>query len=113
MPPCCSQSFSMRFDRVHDLVLHGQDLALETIFADGENFLFYFVEKRSHFVLFLVGATHAFGAGDDDLAENIFVANDLEVVIDVRRGRDEGEKAGDERGAADCLEHILVAQTSG
>ena len=51
--------------------------------------------KIVHFVLFLVSATHAFGAGGDDLAQNIFVANNLEVVVKIRRRRDEGEQAGD------------------
>src|SRR6266403_438125 len=66
--------------------------------------------KRPRFALFLVGAAHPFGAGDDDLAENIFVADDLEVVVDIRRRRDKGEQAGHERGATDCFQHILVAQ---
>ena len=95
------------------MFLHGQELAPETIVADLENIVFYLIEKRPHFALFLVRATHAFGAGDDDLAENIFVADDLEVVIDIRCRRDKGEQAGHERGATDCFQHILVAQRLG
>ncbi len=101
------------FDRIHHLFFHGQELAPETIVADLENIVFYFIEKRSHFALFLVGAAHAFGAGGDDLAENIFVADDLEVVVDIRCRRDKGEQTGHERGAADCFQHILVAQHLG
>ena len=43
-------------------------------------------------------------------AQDVFVANDLEVIADICRRRDESEKAGDERRAADCLEHIPIAQ---
>ena len=34
-----------RFDRFHYLVFHRQHLPFETVFADGENLLFHFVEK--------------------------------------------------------------------
>ena len=43
-------------------------------------------------------------------AENVFLANDLEVVGDIRCRRDEGEKAGDKGGAADRVEDVSVAQ---
>ena len=43
----------------------------------------------------------------------IFVPDDIEVVADVRRRRDESEKAGDERSAADSLEQVPVAQNLG
>jgi len=68
----------------------------ETVVAYPENIVFYFIEKRPHFALFLVSAAHAFGASEDNLAENIFVADDLEVVVDIRRRRDKGEQAGHE-----------------
>ena len=88
-------------------------LALETIFPDRVDFLLHFVEQVVDFVLLLVGAPRAFGAGADDLAQDVFVAHDLEVVTDVRRRRDEGEKAGDERRAADGVEQVPVAQDLG
>ena len=55
--------FFDRLDRVHDLVFHGQDLALEAIFADRENLLLHFVEQVVDFILLLVGTARAFGAG--------------------------------------------------
>jgi len=38
------------------LLLHGEELALKTVVADPENIVFYFIEKRPHFALFLVSA---------------------------------------------------------
>src|SRR5436190_15824965 len=84
--------FFDRFERPHHLFFHGQELARETIVADLENIMFYFVEQRPHFTLFLVSAAYPFGASDDDLAEDVFVANDLEVVINIRGRRDKGEQ---------------------
>ena len=95
------------------MFLHSQELAPETVVADLENIVFYFIKERPYFALFLVSAAHPFGASEDDLAENIFVADDLEVVVDIRRRRDKGEQTGHERGAPDCFQHILVAQCLG
>ncbi len=102
--------FLDRLDRFHDLVLHGQGLAFETIFADGVDFLLYFVEQVVDLVLLFVGAARAFRAGADDLAQDVFVADDLEVVTDIGGGRDEGEKARDKRSAADRIEQVPIAQ---
>jgi hypothetical protein len=66
-----------------------------------------------HFILFFEGAPDALGAGRDDLAKNVFVADDLEVVGHVGRRRNEGEKAGHRGSAADRLEQIPIAQDLG
>ena len=92
-----------RFDRFHDLVLHGEDLAFETVFADRKNFLFYFVEQVVHFVLFFERAPDALGAGCDDLTKDVFVADDFEVVGDVRRRRDKREQTRHGRRPADSF----------
>src|SRR5206468_3098392 len=81
-----------RLDRVHHLVFHGKHLAFEAVFAHGEN------------ALFLVSTAHALGGGRNDLPQNVFVANNVEVVPDICGGRDKGEKAGDKCGAADAVE---------
>src|SRR6202022_3593474 len=96
--------FFDRLDRFHHLVLHREHLALEAIFTDGENFLFYLVEKISHFVLFFVAATNAFGGGGDDGAQDVFVPDDLEVIAEVRGRRHKGEKARYQGRAADSFE---------
>ena len=62
------------------------------------------------FVLLFVRAADALGGGGNDLSQNVFVANDLEVVLHVRRGRNEREKARDECRAADAVEEIPIAQ---
>src|SRR6267378_711513 len=105
--------FFDRLDRFHHLVLHRKHLAFEPVFADGENFLFYFVEKVSDLVLFFVSATNALGGGGDNGAQNVFVPDDLEVVTDVRGGRHEGEETRYQRRAADCFEQIPIAQHLG
>ena len=43
-------------------------------------------------------------------AQNVFVANDLEVVLHVGRRRNEREKARDKCRAADAVEQIPIAQ---
>ena len=74
--------FLDRLDRFHDLILHGKHLTFEPVFADCEDLLFHFVEQIIHFVLLFVGAPHAFGRRRNDLAQNVFVANDLEIVVE-------------------------------
>src|SRR5207247_10422982 len=93
-----------RLDGVHHLVFHREHLAFEAVFAHGENALFHFVEQIVYLVLFLVSAANALGGGRNDLPQNVFVANDVEVVPDICGGRDKGEKAGDKCGAADAVE---------
>ena len=99
-----------RLDRFHDLLAHGGHLAFESIFADREDFLLHFVEQIVHLVLFFEGATHALRAGGDDLAQDEFVPDDLEVVGHVRGRRHEGEEIRDRRRAADRVERIPIAQ---
>jgi hypothetical protein len=96
--------FFNRLDRVHDLVFHGEGFVVEALVADREDFLFHFVEEIIDFVLLFVGTARAFRAGADDLAQDVFVPHDLEVITDVGRCRHEGEKVRDEGGAANCLE---------
>src|SRR5262249_10881193 len=61
-------------------------------------------------VLLLVRASHTLSGGGNDLTQNVFVANELQVVLHVGRGRNEGEQIRDERRAADAVEQIPVAQ---
>ena len=105
--------FLDRFDRVHDLILHRQALALEAVFAHRVDFLLHFIEQVVDFVLLLVGTARALGAGGDDLAQDVFVAHDVEIIPDVGRRRDKGEEAGHKRRAADGLEQVPVAQDLG
>ena len=102
--------FLDRLERAHDLLFHPGHLSFEAIFADRENLLFHFIEEVVDLILFFEGTPDAFGAGGDDLPEDVFLANDLKVVSNVRRRGHEGEKAGDERRAADGVEHISIAQ---
>ena len=64
-------------------------------------------------VLFLERSADALGARGDDLPQDVFVADDLEVVGHVRRRRHEGEKAGYRRGAADSFQQVSIAQNLG
>ena len=97
-------------DGLHHLVFHRKHLAFEAILPDGENFLLYFVEEIADFVLLFVSATHAFGRGGDDRAQNVFVPNDLEVVTDVGGGRHKCEQARDRCGATHRFQQISIAQ---
>src|SRR5207249_3813435 len=78
-----------RLDCFHHLIFHGKHLAFEAVVAHGENALFYFVEKIIYLVLFLVGTPDALGRSGNDLAQDVFVANDLQVVLKIRRRRNE------------------------
>ena len=102
-----------RLDRLHHLVLHRQDLAFEAIFADGENLLLHFIEEIVHFILFLEGTPDAFRAGRDDLAQNVFVPDDFEVVTDVGGRGHERVEIRYQRRAADRFKQISVAQNLG
>ena len=62
----------------------------------GKNPLFHFIEQIAHVVLFFESAPHAFRGSGDDLAQNVFVADDLEVIPDICRGRHEREETGHE-----------------
>ena len=96
-PPCCSYNFSIASIASMTWSFMVRALTFETIFADGVDFLLYFVEQVVDLLLLFVGAARAFRAGADDFAQNVFVADDLEVVADICGGRDEGEKARDKR----------------
>ena len=78
-----------RLDCFHHLIFHGKHLAFEAVVAHGENALFYFVEKIIYLVLLLVGAPDALGRSGNDLAQDVFIANDLQVVLKIRRRRNE------------------------
>src|SRR5213082_988790 len=80
-----------RLDGVHHLVFHRKQLPFEAVFAHGENALFHFIEQIVYLVLFLVSAANAFGGGGNDFAQDVFVANDFEVVADICGGWNEGE----------------------
>src|SRR5438552_912852 len=80
-----------RCERIHHLFLHREELTFEPVVADLENVVFYFIEQGTNFTLLLVSPPNAFSAGEDDLTQNVFVANDLEVVIQVCGCRDKGE----------------------
>src|SRR5438093_409996 len=99
-----------RLDRVHHLVFHRKQLAFEAVFAHGENALFYFVEQIVYLVLFLVSTAHALGGGRNDFPQDVLVANDVEVVADVRGGWNEGEQTRDERRAADTVKKMPITQ---
>ena len=92
------------------MLLHGKHLAFETVFAHGENPLLHFVEQVIDLVLLFVRATHALGGGRNDLAQNVFVANDFEVVPDVRCRRNEREQLSYEHRAADAIEEVPIAE---
>src|SRR5205807_5242806 len=99
-----------RLDGVHYLVFHREQLAFETVFAHGENALFHFVEQIVYFVLFLVSAAHALGGGGNDFPQDVLVANDVEVVADVRGGWNEGEQTRDERRPTDTVKKMPITQ---
>src|SRR6266540_870873 len=99
-----------RLDGVHHLVFHREHLAFEAVFAHGENALFHFVEQIVYLVLFLVSTAHALGGGRNDLPQNVFVANDVEVVPDICGSRDKGEQTCDERRAANAVEKMPITQ---
>src|SRR6266508_6937308 len=99
-----------RLDGVHHLVFHREHLAFEAVFAHGENALFHFVEQIVYLVLFLVSTANALGGGRNDFTQNVFVANDVEVVPDICGCRDKGEKAGDKCRAADAVEKMPITQ---
>src|SRR5438094_4677928 len=99
-----------RLDCLHYLVLHGKHLTFEAVFADREDSLFHFIEQIIHLVLLFVGAPYALGRGGNDLAQDILIANNLEVVPDIRSGRNEGEKAGDKCRAAYAVEKMPITQ---
>src|SRR5439155_22463307 len=84
-----------RLDRLHHLILHRKHLAFETVFADSENALLHFIEKIAHLILLLVSPAHALCGGRDDLPKNVFIANDLEVVLHVRGRWNEREQIRD------------------
>ena len=69
------------------MLFHREHLAFETVFAHGEDSLFHFVEQIVYLVLFLVSAANALGGGGNDFQQDVLVANDVEVVADVRGGR--------------------------
>src|SRR4029077_5509979 len=102
-----------RLDRFHDLVFHRKHLAFEAVFANGEDSLFYFVEQIIDFILFLVSAPNTFRGGRNDFAQDVFVANNLEIVLHVRCSWNEREKAGDERRAAYAIEKMPITQHLG
>ena len=91
------------------MIFHRQHLPFEPIFADLEDFLFHFVQQTVDLVLLFVGTTDTLGGGGNDLAQNVFVADDVQVVLHVGRGRNEREQIRDERRPADAVEQIPVA----
>jgi len=91
------------------VIFHREHLAFEPIFADVENFLFHFVQQAVDLVLLFVRAADTLGGGGNDLAENLLVAYDLQIVLHVGRGRNEREQIRDERRPADAVEQIPVA----
>src|SRR5947207_10886577 len=102
-----------RLDGVHHLVFHREQLAFETVFAHGEDSLFHFVEQIVYLVLFLVSAANALGGGGNDFPQDVLVANDVEVVADVRGGWNEGEQTRDERRPTDTVKKMPIAQYLG
>ncbi len=64
------------------------------------------VEQRGDLALFLVGAPGAIRAGADDLPQDVFLPDDVDVIRRVRRRRREGEQVRDERRAAHGVEQI-------
>src|SRR4029077_14066442 len=50
------------------------------------------------------------GGGGNDLSQNIIVANDLQIVSHVRRGRNEREQVRDESRTADAIEEVPIAE---
>src|SRR6266513_2017575 len=102
-----------RFKRAHYLLFHREHLAFEPVFTHGEDFLFNFVQQVVHLVLFLISPAYALGGGGNDFAQNIFVANDLEVVPNVCGGWNESEQAGDERRAPYAVKQVAITQDLG
>ena len=86
------------------MIFHREHLAFEPVFADVENLLFHLVQQTVDLVLLFVSAAHALGRGGNDLAQNVFVANDLQIVLHVGRGRNEREQIGHQCRAADAVE---------
>src|SRR6266480_2266399 len=102
-----------RFKRAHYLLFHREHLAFEPVFTHGEDFLFHFVEQVVHLVLFLISPAYALGGGGNDFAQNIFVANDVEIISNVCSGWNESEQAGDERRAAYVFQKMPITQHLG
>src|SRR5438132_1656001 len=65
------------------------------------------------FVLFLVRAPNALGRSGDDLSQNVFIANNLEVITDIGGGRNKRIKACNKSRATDGLEQIPIAENLG
>ena len=85
-------------------------MAFETILAHSENPLLHLIEEIVDFVLFLVRATNALSRSGDDLSQNVFIANNLEVITDIGGGRNKRVKACDKSRPANGLEQIPIAQ---
>src|ERR1700730_15482329 len=102
-----------RFESAHHLLFHREHLTFDAILAYREDSLLHLIEQIVHFLLLLEGASHALRGSRDDLAKDVFVANDIEVIADVGRCWHESEKTRDEGCAADRVEQVPITQHLG
>ena len=95
-------------DRLANQFLHRIGGGLDAFFADLENVAFDFVEQCVHFAFMLVGAADDACAGENHLSQDILLANNGEVIIEIRGGRNGVGQRRNEGDAADGIELLFV-----
>ena len=97
-------------DGAMDQVLHLHRGGLDTVLADLEDVAFDFVDQAVDFAFVFVNAADHAGAGLDHLPQDMFFADDFDVVIEVRGGRNGVGQGGEVGNAADRFELVLQLQ---
>lgn len=93
-----------------DRILDGDRVSFQRTLADLQNLLLGGVHKPVHFLGILIGLLNQCGRLDNDLAQEVFVLENVEVENQIRRRGHGGGHLGEISAPASLVEHAAIMQ---
>ena len=95
---------------IHDKLLCRPQVDLDVVVCERENLLFNAVQQSVHLLVGVVAVAYHAVAGHDHLTKEVLLADDVDVVVRVGGGRNEGEEITEIFGTADFVELSAIFQ---
>ncbi len=108
--PILIQFFDL-FDRLHHEIFGGNNLRFDVFSSDRKNLFLCVVQKRLDFPLLIVALSGKLVAREDQPTQDVLLADDINVVAGVCRGRNKAVKSAQIFRTADLFQLIPIFES--
>ena len=109
-PRCLIQFFDL-FDCLHDQIFGRNNFGFDVFSGDRKNLFFSFIQQRFDFPLLIVALSRKPVAGGDQPAQDILLADDIDVVARVGGGGNKVVKIAQKFRSADLFQLISIFES--